>query len=137
MLAHQDRLLDLSLLDATLLVQCMDALSVLCGDHLLILHLVDLFRHFLGVALFQFHDLGSPFTGFLDLFAGLHLLLFEEGDTICKQLCVTLHTRHKDDTSQTAFQRRQLQSRYTATIFKCAVSILRVSLLTLIVLFSQ
>jgi len=83
-LAHQNRLLYLCLLDVTLLFHGKDALSVLFGDHLFILHFFHFFRHFFVVALLQFHDLAGPLPCFLDFFAGLHLLLFEEGDAICK-----------------------------------------------------
>lgn len=51
MLAHQDRLLDLGLLDVALLAHVHDALAVVGGHHLVVLHLFHLLRHLLVVPL--------------------------------------------------------------------------------------
>ena len=51
MLRHQDGLLDLGLLNVSLLSHLNDALPVLLGNHLLVLHLIHLFLHLLIVSL--------------------------------------------------------------------------------------
>ena len=53
MLAHQDALLDLGLLDISLLSHHVDALAGLLADHLVILHLLHLLLHLLVVSLLE------------------------------------------------------------------------------------
>lgn len=77
MLTHQNALLDLSLFDVALLSHRIDTLTVLLRDHLVILHLLHFLGHLLIVALFEFHDLASTLTRFLDLLACLQLFLLE------------------------------------------------------------
>ena len=77
MLTHQNALLDLSLFNVALLSHRIDALTVLLRDHLVILHLLHFLGHLLIVALFEFHDLASTLTRFLNLLACLQLFLLE------------------------------------------------------------
>ena len=99
MLTHEDRLLDLGLLDVAVLAECHNALAVLCRNHLLILHLLHLFLDLLVVALLQLHDLAGSLARFLNFLARLELLLLEEGDTICEQLSIALHATHRQKQS--------------------------------------
>ena len=77
MLTHQNALLDLSLFNVALLSHRIDAFTVLLRDHLVILHLLHFLGHLLIVALFEFHDLASTLTRFLNLLACLQLFLLE------------------------------------------------------------
>lgn len=82
MLRHQDGLLDLGLLNVSLLSHLNDALPVLRGNHLLVLHLIHLFLHLLIVSLLQFHDFASALASLFNLLPRFHLLLLEQGDTV-------------------------------------------------------
>lgn len=77
MLAHKDRLLDFSLLHITLFAELRDALTVLGGDHLVVMDLLHFFVHALIVSLLELHDLASTLTSLLDLLTRLQLLLLE------------------------------------------------------------
>jgi len=90
-LAHQNRLLDLGLLDVAFLTHLHDSLAVVRRQYLVVLHLVHLFGHFLIVALFELEDFGGTLPGLLDLLASLDLLLLEEGDAVRQQLRIALH----------------------------------------------
>ena len=92
MLTHEDRLLDLRLLDVTLLAHLIDPLSVLRGDHLIVLHLFHLLLDFLIVALLELHDLTGALASLLNLFTRLLLFLLKQGDSIGEKLGVTLDT---------------------------------------------
>ena len=83
MLAHQDALLDLGLLDVALLAHRINAVTVLRRDHLVILHLLHLLLHLVIVALLEFHDLTSTLACFLNLLSSLQFFLFEQRDSIC------------------------------------------------------
>lgn len=82
MLAHQDALLDLGLLDIPLLIHRIDAITVLHGDHLVVLHLLHLLGDSFIVSLFKFHNFTSALTGLLDFLPRLHLFLLEESNSI-------------------------------------------------------
>lgn len=77
MLRHQDGLLDLSLLNVSLLIHLNDALPVLRGNHLVVLHLIHLLLHLLIVPLLKFHDLTGALASLFNLLSRFHLLLFE------------------------------------------------------------
>ena len=100
MLTHEDRLLDLRLLDVALLAHLIDALSVLRGDHLIVLHLLHLLLDFFIVALLEFHDLRGALASLLNLFTRLLLFLLKQGDSIGEELGVTLDTIKTGDKGQ-------------------------------------
>ena len=91
-LAHQDGLLDLALLDVALLAHLHDSLPVLGRDHVVVVHLLHFLRDLLVVALFQLHHFAGTLASLLDLLTRLHLFLLEEGDAVCEELSVSLHT---------------------------------------------
>ena len=65
---------------------------ILLGSHVFILHLLHLFLNTLVVSLLESGDfLGSLFS-FFDLLPGLHFLLLQEGDSVGKELGVSLDT---------------------------------------------
>ncbi len=82
MLAHEDGLLDLGLLNVAVLTHLNDALAILCRDHLIVLHLLHLLVHFLIVTLLEFHDLARTLSRLLNLLARLDFFLLEQGDTV-------------------------------------------------------
>ena len=91
MLAHEYALLNLRLLDGTLLSHIVDALTVLRGDHTVVLHLLHLLLYALIVSLFELHNLLGTLPRLFNLLPRLHLFLLEEGDTISEKLGVPLH----------------------------------------------
>ena len=91
MLAHEYALLNLRLLDGTLLSHIVDALTVLRGDHTFVLHLLHLLLYALIVSLFELHNLLGTLPRLFNLLPRLHLFLLEEGDTISEKLGVPLH----------------------------------------------
>lgn len=90
-LAHKYRLLDLCFLDSPVLAHLGNSLSALLGDDLFVLHLLHLFMDAYVVAFLQSHDFASAFLCLLDLFPGLHLFLLEQGDTVGKELRISLN----------------------------------------------
>ena len=82
MLTHENGLLDLGLLDVSLLPHLYDSLLVLRGDHLIVLHLLHLLLNLLMISLFKFHDFASSLARFLNLLACFQLFLLEQSDTI-------------------------------------------------------
>ena len=95
MLAHEDRLLDLGLLDVAVLAHLDDALAVLRGDHLVVLHLLHLLSNLVVVPLLQLHHLRRALPRLLDLLPRLQLLLLEESDAVGEQLRIALDTKQE------------------------------------------
>jgi hypothetical protein len=91
-LAHEDRLLDFGLLDVALLTDLVDALAILLRNHHIVLHLIGLCLHALVVSLFELENLRGALLGFLNFLPRLDLFLLEKGNTVGKQLCVTVNT---------------------------------------------
>ena len=112
MLAHQDRLLDLRLLNLALLAHGEDALPVLRRHHLIILHPFHLLVHSLVVALLQFHDFVGSLARLLDLLPSLELLLLEEGDAVREQLRVALNTTFMESHKSNSISRQAFPCRY-------------------------
>ena len=83
MLAHQDALLDLRLLDVPFFVHSQDALAVLRRNHLVILHLLHLLRNLVIVSLLELHDLTSALASLINFLSRLHLFLFKKRNTVC------------------------------------------------------
>lgn len=94
MLAHQDALLNLCLLNISFFAHDIDAFAGLLADHLVVLHLLHLLRHLLVVALLELHDFAGALARLLNLLPRLELLLLEQGDTIGEELGITFHTRN-------------------------------------------
>ena len=92
MLTHQNRLLDLGLLNAALLPHLINSIPRLRRNHLVVLHLLHLLRHLLIVPLLQFQHFLSSLARLVNLLPRLDLLLLQQRDTICQQLGVALHT---------------------------------------------
>jgi len=99
-LAHQDRLLNLGLLNVAVSAHLIDSITIISRDHLVILHFIHLLGHSLVVALLELQNLVGTFASFLNLLPRLDLLLLEESDTICQQLSITLHTVNIQKTHQ-------------------------------------
>jgi len=59
-----------------------DAVLVLGGYSIIILHLFYFASDSLFVLLLETHDLGGLFLSLLDLLPSLHLLLLEQGNTV-------------------------------------------------------
>ena len=93
MLAHKDGLLDLRLLHAPVLAHLNDSLTVLLGNHAFVLHLFHLFLDALVIALLQSHDFSGTFLSLFDLLPCLHLLLFEQSNTVGQKLRIPLDTK--------------------------------------------
>lgn len=91
MLAHQDALLNLCLLNISFFAHDIDAFAGLLADHLVVLHLLHLLRHLLVVALLELHDFAGALARLLNLLPRLELLLLEQGDTIGEELGITFH----------------------------------------------
>lgn len=91
MFAHEYALLNLGLLDSTLLTHIVDALSVLRGDHTFVLHFLHLLLYALIISLLELHYLLGTLPRLFNLLPRLHLFLLEEGDTISEKLGVPLH----------------------------------------------
>lgn len=89
-LAQIDGLLDFLLLILPLLLQYV----VILTAHLLCLYvdleMHDLLVHLILIAFLECLDLASALLSFLDLLPGLHFLLFEQSNTIGKQLSISL-----------------------------------------------
>jgi len=81
-LAHEDGLLDLCLLNASLFAHLGNPVLGVVGDHLIVFHLLHLFCDADVIAFLKPHDFTSTLFRFLNLLPGLHLLLLEEGDTV-------------------------------------------------------
>lgn len=92
MLAHQNGLLDLGLLNVALLAERLDALLVLLRKHHIILHLLSLDLHALIVPLLELEDFRCALLRLLNLLPRLDLFLLEEGDTVSEELGITVHT---------------------------------------------
>ena len=93
MLAHQDGLLDLGLLNVSVLAHLNDSLTVLLRNHLFILHFLHFFLDALVVTLLKSHDFSGAFFSLLDLLPGLHLFLLEQSNTVGQKLCISLDTK--------------------------------------------
>lgn len=91
MFAHEYALLNLGLLDSTLLTHIVYALSVLRGDHTFVLHFLHLLLYALIISLLELHYLLGTLPRLLNLLPRLHLFLLEEGDTVGEKLGVPLH----------------------------------------------
>jgi hypothetical protein len=100
MLAHQDALLNLCLLDISLFAHGIDASFGLLADHLVVLHLLHLLLHLLIVALLELHDFAGALASLLNLLPRLELLLLEQGDAIGEELGIAFHTRNSSRYSQ-------------------------------------
>jgi hypothetical protein len=59
-----------------------DALLVLGGNGIVVLHFLNLGTNSLFVFLLETHDFGGLLLGLLDLLPGFHLFLLEQGDTV-------------------------------------------------------
>ena len=90
MLAHEDGLLDLSLLHSSFLAHLHDSRLGLVGDDLVVFHLLHLFLDAVVVAFFKPHDFASTLFCLFNLLPGLHFFLFEKGDTVSQELCISL-----------------------------------------------
>lgn len=90
MFAHEDGLLDLCFLHASLLAHLGDPVLRLVGDHIVIFHLLHLFCDADVIAFLKPHDFAGALLRFLDLLPGLHLLLLEECDTVSQELGISL-----------------------------------------------
>lgn len=69
-----------------------DASTLFALAHGLLLHLHVLLGLSLSVLDLKFVDLTSSSPGFIDLLPGLHLLLFQQGDTVRQKLSISLGT---------------------------------------------
>jgi hypothetical protein len=67
-----------------------NALLVLGGDGIVILHFFNFGLNSLFVLLLESHDFGGLLLGFLNLLPGLHLFLLEQGNTVSEKLGITL-----------------------------------------------
>ena len=91
MLAHQEGLLNLNLVEIPLLAKLFYFLLLLLGCHLLQLHLLYLLLDSLVVPLLETEDFLSTLLRLLNFLPCLKLFLFEEGNTVGEELGIAIN----------------------------------------------